>query len=61
MDPTVRARLSPERLSEFAKTEADAILQKDCIGPFENVVRKEVPHITVSGELRSHSHIFLAH
>jgi hypothetical protein len=60
MDATVRAGLSPERLSELAKAEADAILQTDCVGPFEEVVRKEVPHITVSGEPPSHSHIFLA-
>ena len=59
MDPTARAGLSPERLSEVAKAEAEAILQQDCVTPFKNVVRKEVPHITVSGEPRSHSHILL--
>jgi hypothetical protein len=58
MDPTARAGLSSGRLSELAKTEAEAILQKDCVAPFKNIVRKEVPHITVSGEPRSHSLFF---
>lgn len=59
MDPAAHAGLSADRLSELVKDEADAILQKDCVDPFEKVVQKRVPHMTVSGKSPSLSHIFL--
>ena len=59
MDASLHARLTPQGLLEFAKHEADGIVQKECIGPFEDVVRKEVPHVTVSGELPSYSYLSL--
>ena len=47
---TSSAGLSPESLSELTRVNADAFFQKECVGPFESIVQKDVPHLTVSGE-----------
>jgi hypothetical protein len=50
LDTSICAGLSPEQILELAKKEADAILQRDCVGPFDVVVEKQVPYMTVSSE-----------
>lgn len=52
MDESVCAELSSDAVLELVKKEADAILQKNCIDPFDTVVQKQVPYMTVSSEFR---------
>lgn len=50
MDESLLDDLSEPEVYDLVKSVADTTLQKVCIGPFEELVGKVVPHVTVSSK-----------
>lgn len=59
MDKSLFSTLDEAAISELAKKEADAIIQRECIDIFESVVQKKVPHMTISSEHMFVTWVFL--
>lgn len=59
MDPAFPLSTDDEGMAAWLKEEADAIVQRECIEPFEKLVKKQVPHMTISSEYPLIHHLWL--